>query len=135
MLKIIALISEHGCIEGRTRFQKLVFLLEREFKVDFAFDFTPYYYGPYSHDLAEYLGSMVSSGLVREKRTPLGRYIDRYDYELTTRGQEIAEETKSSESKSGEFKRISKAVAELKNQDTSRLVREAKKRMAGLLHT
>ncbi|TXT55446.1 MAG: hypothetical protein BAJATHORv1_40359 [Candidatus Thorarchaeota archaeon] len=127
--RIIYLIGNHDRIEGRTRFQKLIFLLKKEKKIHFNFEFTPYYYGPYSHELSEYIGFLVSFGLIEESRTQLSDSIDRYDYELTEKGKEFFIQLKSKRSLE-EFESIEEYVSEIINVPTCELVTLAKEIMA-----
>lgn len=129
MNNIILLVGKHGRINGRTRFQKIIFLLKAKHRIQFSFDFTPYYYGPYSYDLSEYIESLVSYGLLIEQRTRLSNDIDRYDYELTKKGKELLEGIQSS-GLSESLKALEKSARSIKDTPTPKLVTEAKQIMA-----
>ena len=54
-------------VSGKTKFQKLAFLLQREGKTQAfaaAFTFEAYYYGPYSDELNQTLAQLVGEGLI-----------------------------------------------------------------------
>lgn len=123
-LKILTMVYEHGIIQGRTRLQKLVFLLKNKYEIPLSFDFTSYYYGPYSSGLSDYIDSMISYGLLEEKRVHLGKDIDRYDYHLTEKGRNLLQEQVEKEFQ--EDKPIANAITKLKEENTSKLVKEAK---------
>jgi len=81
----LALLHASGCeIKGKTRLQKLAFLLDKEeLKDDFkAYDFKKYDYGPFSKHLLQDTEWLKREGVVdiNETRTFSGNA--RYDYEL-----------------------------------------------------
>jgi uncharacterized protein YwgA len=123
--RIVWLVGNHSRIEGRTRFQKIVYLLKVEHEIEFSFDFTPYYYGPYSDDLSEYIEDLVSYGLLVEKRTRLFGDVNRYDYELTEKGEKLFE-TMRENTIPTDMKRIAKFVTSNLNTATPKLVGKAK---------
>lgn len=112
-------------IEGRTRIQKIVCLLQRSAKIPFSFDFKPYYYGPYSDDLSDSINSLVGMKLVKEtiKPTRYGSY--RYDYELTEEGKILFHKTETKSKNVIDV--ISKEVKKYEDLSTPILVKTAKK--------
>jgi hypothetical protein len=67
---ILALVEEHGakgCV-GRTRVQKEIYFLQQRMSIEVSY--TPYYYGPYSFDVASTLESLVAEGLLQEDVSP-----------------------------------------------------------------
>lgn len=127
--RIVWLVGNHGRIEGRTRLQKIVFLLMVEEEINFSFDFIPYYYGPYSDDLSEYVEDLISYGFLVEKRTRLSNDVYRYDYELTESGKDLLNKIQET-TVPGDMKQISKYIASIKNTPTTELVAKAKEMMA-----
>ena len=81
-------------IEGRTRFQKLVFLLQEEAldeDID-TYEFIEYDYGPFAKEVLDDLERFESEGLVKiEKTTTLGG-SKRYNHELTDEGVRLFED-------------------------------------------
>lgn len=80
---------------NRTRVQKTVFLQQKEEGLPYTYEFSKYYYGPYSKELAETISSFVASGILEEKGV-IYPYIDDYGgpvvehvYSLTSFGQEM----------------------------------------------
>ena len=53
-------------IEGRNKFQKLMFLGQKELSFPLYFAFTEQYYGPWSPELANLLDHLVSIGIITE---------------------------------------------------------------------
>ena len=56
--------SEKGMIAGRTLLQKTLYFLNE--KLDFGIGFTPYYYGPYSAEVADTISSLKACGIIKE---------------------------------------------------------------------
>lgn len=134
LLKILYIIRTHGEIRGRTRFQKLVFLLKYKYNVPFDFQYTSYFYGPYSYDLSEYLDSLLSYDLISETRIHLGTDVDRYDYSLTQKGSEFIDKFEKAVEDNNEFERIREAIQKMDDESTPHLVRTAKKLMRDLMN-
>jgi hypothetical protein len=82
---LLYLISKSGVIRGKTRIQKIVFLLQREKGFPLRYTFYPYQQGPLSFELIEDLNSLISSGLVIESISET-QYGPRYDYRLSNIG-------------------------------------------------
>lgn len=118
-------------IEGRTRFQKIVYLLNKKFQVPFDFNFKPYYYGPYSEELSDLITFLTALKLVEEKTDYFGKGIIRYNYELTDKGKRYCEKFKeSAETETlNDIKKLRKVVSELRTFPTARLISEAKSLM------
>ncbi len=64
--KILALVSIANEIEGRTKFQKIVFILKSK-GVKFHETFKYHYYGPFSADLQLEIEELVDRNLLNEK--------------------------------------------------------------------
>ena len=60
--------EESGGIKGRTLLQKRMYFLAVLADEDFLF--YPYYYGPYSSDVADQLGALREAALVSEQSEP-----------------------------------------------------------------
>jgi hypothetical protein len=76
-------------IHGVTRLEKLLFLADKETdiagRVEDAFRFRPYHYGPYSKELYEAVELLEEAGLISEERVYEGRTLD--EMEEATAGQ------------------------------------------------
>jgi len=122
-LLILSLKNAQGeVIEGRTKLQKMVFLLKKLHRIDFSYHFTPYFYGPYSSDLQTDIDYLVSLGLVIEARELTTSGI-RYTYKLTDSGSKLAEALSSKYGRNTEFTR---AVNELSKYPPDFLIVAAK---------
>lgn len=62
----LMLINRLSEVNGITKMQKLLFLLNRKFGVEIPYDFTPYKHGPYCKDLDRDMSVLVDAGLVEK---------------------------------------------------------------------
>ena len=62
---ILELVNKCGKIEGRTKFQKIVYILQ-SLGVPFEEKFTYHYFGPYSAELQLEINDLVDSGVLKE---------------------------------------------------------------------
>lgn len=111
-------------IEGRTRLQKMIFLLQKTFEeeegglpISDKYNFTPYNYGPFSQplytDLDELCGQKESEeGMINERSETFDQGKVKYQYVLTPTGisfieDELADDTTFQKilDKAGEIKR------------------------------
>jgi uncharacterized protein YwgA len=119
-------------IRGRTRFQKMIFLLKEKYKVPFSFKFKPYYYGPYSDDFAEILSLLKALNLTEEKAEYIGAGATRYNYQLTDKGQKYV--CKFKENAGVEDREVlvelERDVLEINQLQTPELISKAKALMA-----
>lgn len=92
-------------IIGRTRLQKLVFLIEMEFQESEgqlplspnSYNFEPYDYGPFSKELYQDIDSLEEQNLVEELREEYREGEVRYEYNINDKGEEFVENNLSKE--------------------------------------
>lgn len=91
-------------VEGRTRLQKMVFLVQQRMNSDRNvslesddYEFIPYDYGPFSKELYDDLDSLVDRHMVEDREEELDSGKVKYDYEIQTAGEEFVESQLSSE--------------------------------------
>jgi uncharacterized protein YwgA len=84
LIPLSLLEAAGGEISGRTRLQKLAFLLvEEELDDDFpGYDFVKYNYGPFSKTLLSDIEQLEQDGAVSEEETKTFSGNRRHDYEL-----------------------------------------------------
>lgn len=84
-LDVIAL--EGGHFRGRTRLQKLVFLIQKKLKDPIYYEFEKAQWGPLSYQLYSCINRLISINMVKEttKSTPSGNTV--VCYELTEEGK------------------------------------------------
>lgn len=88
--------DEEHQIDGRTRFQKLIFLMQMEGNLnDLAptdtYRFEPYDYGPFSSTLYDDLDIHIERGLIDDSKEELDEEDDivKYKYQLEPEGQKF----------------------------------------------
>jgi len=82
-------------LEGKTKLQKLVFLLDKELNIikDQGYNFVPYKYGPFSKELIEDVEMLILIGLVgteEDVKEFNGEEVTITVYKLTDRGKSMA---------------------------------------------
>jgi len=93
-VKLLYLLDKIKTMEGRVRFQKMVYVLQQEKKIDFHYDFDYHFYGPYSKGLAEDIQLLVEADYIAESEKREG-YCTQYNYSLTDKGRKIANQIKN----------------------------------------
>ncbi len=85
-------VNEQEPIEGRTRLQKMLFLLSQEYsETSFQYRFYPFDYGPYSSTLQSDLDMLIENNFLDEK---LGSNLSdrrKYRYSIMVKGTRIVE--------------------------------------------
>lgn len=91
--------SEEHQIEGRTRFQKLTFLMQKEGNLDTleptdTYRFEPYDYGPFSTGLYDDLDALIEKGLIDERVEEIDNEegVVKYEYQLQPDGRQFIED-------------------------------------------
>lgn len=115
----LAWVDDEEPIDGRTRLQKMVFVVQQEliesdvFREDQLYDFFAYDYGPFSKELAEDIDRMIENGLLEEDEV---EYDDegnvKYLYNLESDGREAVE----SETSSKDIRDIVETVRRIKHR-------------------
>jgi len=133
ILAPLMLVDMMGELQGKTRFQKLMFLIqtnaleENVCRLDYGFKL--YHHGPFSTELSSIVDSLVLRNYLQEvvEATPSG-YL-RHAYKLTTDGKNIVEEVLQKELvPSGLTKIIHKTVILYGNLPLELLVEKAYQR-------
>lgn len=107
-------------IEGRTRLQKMVFLLQKELEnrgktgvVGEQYDFVPYDYGPFSKDLYADLDEMLDDHFVNDEEKLLQSGNVKYIYEIQDQGEDLVE---SQSEQWDEVEKIIQVASEIKEE-------------------
>lgn len=121
---VLLTLYKYGRIYGKTRFQKTIYLLREEYGIDNSFDFIPYYYGPYSHRLQADINTLISLGLVKERKTEFSTYT----YEVTKRGKSLIRQLEKKCDKVF-LERLENSLNRIRKMKTDYLIGKAKKLM------
>ena len=100
LVKLLYFLKEARQIEGKTKFQKMVFLAQQEENLNIGFEFIKYNYGPYSFDMTRGLEALEEIGLidvteksyvdVNDKDNELGKA---FTFKLSDEGVRVIEQT------------------------------------------
>lgn len=106
-LKILKFLEIAEKIEGKTKFQKMIFLGKREYGLDVGYSFEKYNYGPYSEELSRNLESLIDLGFI-DVRTEIFETEGPYPgvkntYLISKKGREIIEKIEIFNSKETEM--------------------------------
>jgi len=110
---LLWVLKQAGEIRGRTRFQKMILIGQKELGLPDFFDFSKHYYGPYSWDLTEAIEDLILQGDIVEHTEQSGDYI-LYTYELSDQGKVAAKGKKIKiDKKSAKVEEPAKALQQL----------------------
>jgi uncharacterized protein YwgA len=135
LLVPLVLSETFGTLKGKTRFQKLVFLIQKEATSRnvqaSSFDYKLHYYGPFSSELSVVLENLKDTGLLEEKIEPTPNGYTRYVYSITDKGRKLVESSQEKKIISKKLVRTIKDVAdEFGDLELSELVKEAYRRFS-----
>ena len=124
-IKLLILTANYlGKIEGRKRFQKMIFLLQEQFGFEFSYRFTSYLYGPYSSQLQNDIDILARTGYLKASK------IDHlFFYEIAPLGQKSASQIEK-EYGTERTEKLQSHVNDLKDFDTEELVKWSKQLMS-----
>jgi uncharacterized protein YwgA len=112
-------------VDGRKRLQKMVCVLKHKDNIPFSFTFKPYFYGPYSEELASLIEIMKGAGLLEEETSAIAPGIVQYRYHLLKKG-ERAFQSSGLQVRRNLLSSLRNEVQRLSNLPTSELVSLAK---------
>lgn len=98
LLPLVLLGAEdEESVEGRTRLQKLMFLIQKRMEeqgdsLDWGYPFRAYDYGPFAKELYDDLDRLRRRGFIEEREQRLDDDVIQYDYVLTPKGREFVRE-------------------------------------------
>jgi len=112
-------IRDDYSMRGRTKIQKIMFILKNEFDLPHNFNYFLYTHGPYSITLQDEMDTLTTFGLVDETAMRAQNYLT-YRYSLTRQGQEVAESIIGDLSRSA-TETIARMTARARELDEERL--------------
>jgi len=123
---VVIIANLLGVIQGRKRFQKIIFLLKHFYNIPLRYDFMPYLYGPYCPELQNHIDILVSEGIL-----DVGRNNGLYVYEITQLGQGAGKASEKNLT-SIQKRKIKVSLKELSSKGTNDLVKHSKRLMKKL---
>lgn len=111
-----------GGINGAIRFQKLVFLGQKETNLGSHYNFVPYKYGPYSYNLQMDIKKCIedSEANKNKSKNTVGNY--RIDYSLTPDGVRTAKQLLNKDGMKILFDQVKEVVSDHNGKRTSNLL-------------
>lgn len=125
--KLLLILKKMGSVPGRTRFQKLVFLLQHKENTGFHYNFIPYHYGPYSQELQLDLSVLEAGGYIHVRH----QYDNLYVHSLTKKGEEASSQILL-HVEDDDVREFIPKIGKYRDTSTPDLISEAK-RLAGML--
>jgi len=115
---ILAYVDNGRPIEGRTRFQKMIFLLHKQtpfFKQ--KYDFVAHNYGPYSSELQNDIDDLIREGFLVGSFKTVEEGKIKYDYSITSIGASLITKLLANKdlNKKFKFSKILNLAEQIKN--------------------
>ena len=122
LLLIIKHLEE---LKGRTRLQKITYLLKEKYGFDLSYKFMPYYYGPYADDVQNTIDTLSRLDIIKVEPVFLGEGRLLYVHTLTERGKQLTNEVEREIPKE-EKEKLWRAIDELNELGNDALIQKAK---------
>lgn len=87
LIPLLLLYSNNTPVNGRTRMQKLVFLIEKKLDIN-EYNFIPYDYGPFSKELYKDIDELINDDYIEEIHEQFEDNIV-FTYRLTLKGKKL----------------------------------------------
>lgn len=110
-------------IEGATRFQKLVFLAQKETDLPGVFNYESDKFGPFSKELYATLDELEDRGLISKEIRKTRNGNEKYTYSLTQKGHRVIQRVKEKADLESYFKPAQEIKAKRNKQPLERLLR------------
>lgn len=117
--------DDEEAVYGRTRFQKMVFMLQQRLADDESintYPFEAYDYGPFSKELYDDIDDLIEQDLIEETREEFDGDKVIYEYELTDKGQGLISQIIESDSSYEIFSLSEDLKQEFNQKDLSELL-------------
>jgi uncharacterized protein YwgA len=115
LLTPLLLSEKLGKLHGKTRFQKLVFLVQKEAENKqvpaSSFNYEIYHYGPFSSELSETLEKLKTNELLDEDTEITANGYTRFVYHITRKGQKLVDNSRKKGIISNELENIISKIA------------------------
>ena len=108
-------LSDNLTIKGKTRFQKLIYLLHKEFNVFPNLKYERHIYGPYSEKLEAAFFNLLNMELVEEDVRYFNDFAYQINRKLSNKGLKLFKKLKNKESQQT-IERVEKMIKHLKER-------------------
>jgi len=125
---LLLIIKYLGEVKGRTRLQKITYLLKEKYGFDVSYKFMPYHYGPYADDMQNTIDTLSRLDIIKVETVFFdeGKFL--YVHTLTEEGKRLLNEIEREIPKE-EKERLLRAIDELNELENDDLIKRAKKLM------
>ncbi len=116
---ILTLANNGQSVEGRTRFQKMIFLLiERAPFLKDAYDFAPHDYGPFAPELQSDIDDLIKENFLKGSYKTIEEGKIKYEYTITNKGASFVKEVLENKqlNKKFRFSKIMELAEEIKSE-------------------
>ncbi|RLI99693.1 MAG: hypothetical protein DRP06_03030 [Candidatus Aenigmatarchaeota archaeon] len=99
LAQILLFLKHAKKIEGKTKFQKMMFLAQKENKLSKEFEFIKYNYGPYSFELTKDIEALEKKGFLTIEKEEFSTDNEfsgkRFLFKLTKKGKKFVKDNKN----------------------------------------
>ncbi|MCK4729888.1 MAG: hypothetical protein KAT28_01075 [Candidatus Aenigmarchaeota archaeon] len=99
LAQILLFLKHAKKIEGKTKFQKMMFLAQKENKLSKEFEFIKYNYGPYSFELTKDIDALEKEGFLTIEKEEFATDNEfsgkRFLFQLTKKGEKFVKDNKN----------------------------------------
>jgi len=121
---VLLFLKEANEVKGKTKFQKMFFLLNEEEKIQTGHKFVKYTYGPYSSELSNDLDALKQFEFIEVGKSLFNTNSDfvgkQFEYKLTESGKELIEQ--SNDFTKEEIKKTKKIISEWNNKELPEII-------------
>ncbi len=85
---LLLLLKHMGFVNGRVQFQKLIFLLEKNYHIKTEYDFIPFKFGPYCQVVQQDIQHLIDYGYVEHEEVEKTSSEVLHRYQITEYGEQ-----------------------------------------------
>ncbi|MHA1866281.1 MAG: hypothetical protein ACTSWZ_07230, partial [Candidatus Heimdallarchaeaceae archaeon] len=86
---LLLILKHMGYVNGRVQFQKLIFLLEKNYHINTGYDFIPFKFGPYCQTIQEDIQHLVDYGYLEQEEIEKSSGEKLHRYQITEYGEQF----------------------------------------------
>jgi uncharacterized protein YwgA len=122
---VLFFLNEAKKVKGKTKLQKMFFLLNEEEKICTGHDFAKYTYGPYSSELSNDLDALKQLELIGIEKSMFATNSDfvgkQFEYKLTKNGEDLITQQEK-DFTTQEKQKIKKIILEWNNKELPEII-------------
>jgi uncharacterized protein YwgA len=122
---VLFFLNEAKEVKGKTKFQKMFFLLNEEEKISTGHSFVKYTYGPYSSELSNDLDALKQLELIQVEQSMFetnSNFVGKqFEYKLTTSGEQLINQ-QLTDFTGEEKQKVKKIILEWNNKELPEII-------------